>query len=267
MARYLYSELASLITARTNCAQPKTIAVQVPIPDPLGKAEVTVHRTTNEPKNPEWLDRHTDIIEALVKQHLPSGSGYDSGTKIDLDASTGNKLVFTTAFHHMNEGGYYDGWTEHTVTVTPSLAQKFYLRISGRNRNDIKEMMYQDFDAALHTDVTYDLYEAQFPDKKLDSYWKFSCPHCKAEWDTSAELTLPKSGFASSGAMHTAALSAHECIGYKPGRSFANEKQVWISPFNGKEFPNAEQPHAGYTEARNYIGQQMYDTFMTRGVK
>lgn len=128
MARYLYSELSNMIEARRNCAQ-----------------------STDKS---EWFERHTDMIESLVKQHLPHGSGFDSGTKIDMDASRADKLVFTTAFHHMDENGYYDGWTEHTVTVTPALSNNFHLRISGRNRNDIKEMMYQDFDYALRADVS-----------------------------------------------------------------------------------------------------------------
>src|SRR5215469_16388627 len=97
MARYLYSELSTLIQARKNCQQSN---------------------------NTEWFDRHSGTIQKLCKQHLPSGSGFDSGTKFDLDASRADKLVFHTSFHHMNESGMYDGWTEHTVTVTPSLAHK-----------------------------------------------------------------------------------------------------------------------------------------------
>ena len=146
-ARYLYSKLAGMIEARRNCAQ-------------------------SNPVNSEWLDRHTDTIEALVKQHLPHGSGFDCGTKIDLDASHADKLVFTTEFHHMNENGYYDGWTEHTVTVNPSLQRDFNLRISGRNRNDIKEMMYQDFDYLLRTDVAYDLLIERYPEFKISSKWE-----------------------------------------------------------------------------------------------
>ena len=46
----------------------------------------------------------------------------------------------------------YDGWTEHTVTVTPSFSG-FNMRISGRNRNDIKDHMHETFYSALHTEV------------------------------------------------------------------------------------------------------------------
>ena len=145
MARYLYSELAAAVDARRRCA--------------------------STPNN-EWFDKHTETIEKLVKQHLPHGSGFDSGTTIDLDSSHADKLVFHTSFHHMNENGYYDGWTEHTVTVTPSLQHAFNLRISGRNRNDIKEMMHQNFDYALRTDVRYDLLADRFPELKLVSKWE-----------------------------------------------------------------------------------------------
>ena len=72
----------------------------------------------------------------------------------------------------MNENGYYDGWTEHTVTVTPSLQHAFSLRISGRNRNDIKDMMHESFNYALRTDVRYDLFADRFPELKLVSKWE-----------------------------------------------------------------------------------------------
>jgi hypothetical protein len=141
MARYLYSELSRLIQARKT-------------------------------SKPEWAERHTDTIESLVKEHMPSGSGFDSGTKIDLDASHAEKLVFYTSFHHLNGQGFYDGWTEHTVTVTPSLSGDFHLRISGRNRNEIKDHMYQSFEQALRTEVTYDLYQEHFPELRITSKWE-----------------------------------------------------------------------------------------------
>ena len=131
MARYLYSELSSLIQARQNCLA--------------------------SPDTRDWLDRHEAKIEELVKDHMPSGSGFDSGTQLDLDASHADKLVFTTGFHHTDENGYYCGWTEHTVKVTPSLASDFYLRITGRNRNTIKEYMYETFRHCLMTDVEWDV--------------------------------------------------------------------------------------------------------------
>jgi hypothetical protein len=140
MARYLYSELSSLIQARKNCAN-----------------VMNGLKTGDVKQSEEWFNRHEETIESLVRDHMPSGSGFDSGTKIDLDASHADKLVFTTLFHHMDEYGYYDGWTEHTVTVTPSLANRYHIRISGRNRNDIKDLIHEAFSHSLDTDVEWDI--------------------------------------------------------------------------------------------------------------
>jgi hypothetical protein len=119
--RYLYSALASAVGARLRC-----------------KAS----------GNTEWYGKWEDQIESLVAEHLPSGSGFDSGTKLDLEKSHADKLVFTTSYHHMDEAGGYDGWTEHVVVVTPSF-QGFNIRVSGRNRNDIKYCIDGEFHSAL----------------------------------------------------------------------------------------------------------------------
>lgn len=118
----LYAKLASLIEARANCKRSG---------------------------NSEWFTKHTDRILAIVRHCLPSGSGYDNATTIDLDRSTEEKIVLDTAFHHMDEFGSYDGWTHHSVTVRPSLAHGFYLTISGRNRNEIKEYIAETFHSVL----------------------------------------------------------------------------------------------------------------------
>jgi hypothetical protein len=84
----------------------------------------------------------------IISEYLPSGSGFDSGTSIDVEKTTEEKLVFSTAFHHMNDLGYYVGWTEHRVTVRPSF-YGFDIKVSGRNRNDIKDHIAECFDYVL----------------------------------------------------------------------------------------------------------------------
>src|SRR5262249_48279067 len=79
-ARYLYSELSNAIQARLNCLSPDA----------------------NDSQR-EWADKHEERILSLVREHMPSGSGFDNDTKIDLDASHAEKLVFHTSFHHMND--------------------------------------------------------------------------------------------------------------------------------------------------------------------
>lgn len=90
---------------------------------------------------------------ARLKSYLPSGAGWDEGTSIDFDPEVPDRIHLSGSFHHMTKGGVYDGWTTHTITVTPSLAYGFELRISGRNRNDIKDYLHDLFDYALRQDV------------------------------------------------------------------------------------------------------------------
>ena len=127
MSEKLYQTIAQLVQARENC---------------------------KKSNNREWLDKHESRITDLVKSFLPSGSGFDNGTQIDLDESTPNRLVFHTAYHHMNDGGYYDGWTEHSVIVTPDLASGFDLRITGRDRREIKDYIGEVFHHALSVDTS-----------------------------------------------------------------------------------------------------------------
>ena len=126
MKEPLYRRLANLVLARQNC-----------------KAS----------SNAEWYTRHEAEIKRLVKEHMPSGSGIDCGTGFDFTRSTHDRLVFNTSYHHMNESGMYSGWTEHSVTVVPVLWTPFELRISGENRNDVKDYLHAVFSEALLTEV------------------------------------------------------------------------------------------------------------------
>lgn len=93
--RKLYEILDTAITAKKNCQ----------------KANVA---------NFPWENKWSHLIEHLEKNHLPSGSGFDAGTQIAEDECVGGaKLVLTFDFHHMDEHGYYDGWTTHKAVITP----------------------------------------------------------------------------------------------------------------------------------------------------
>ena len=109
----------------------------------LAKAIEWYHRAEGE-----WKDRAEAQIEK-ISESLPYGSGFDEGSRVVLEKSTGDKIVIKTSFHHLNGNGYYDGWTEHNVIVTPSLQYGYYLKITGRNRNWIKDYIHEVFDNLL----------------------------------------------------------------------------------------------------------------------
>lgn len=103
--------------------------------------------------NTEWYNRHMDEMYKIVSDYAPCGSGFDSGSGIEFSESKPNKLVFYTSFHHMNENGYYDGWTDHSITVTPDLYAGFNLKISGSNRDDIRDYIHEMFSLFLEKEI------------------------------------------------------------------------------------------------------------------
>lgn len=129
MKKIAYREMASIIAARKNCL------------DDANKAD--------------WAERHTQALLTLVENVMPHGSGFDNGVTLDLERSTPERLIFHTSFHHMDESGGYAGWTEHTVTVTPSLMSGIQLHVFGRNRNGIKDYIYESFESALQDSIVW----------------------------------------------------------------------------------------------------------------
>lgn len=115
--RKLYEEIAFAFVARQSCIQTENL---------------------------DWKEKHEERLEQLCFW-LPSGSGFDSGTTLDLERSSIDRLIFQTSYHHMNEHGYYDGWTEHEVWVKPHLLFGIDVIVKGRDRNGIKEYIGEYF--------------------------------------------------------------------------------------------------------------------------
>jgi hypothetical protein len=87
-------------------------------------------------------------IKTMLKL-LPSGSGLDSGVHFVWTESKPNHLVFKFDYHHMNSQGSYDGWTKHKLIITPSFVFGFEMRITGRDKNDTKQYLYDLFSAVF----------------------------------------------------------------------------------------------------------------------
>ncbi len=88
-----------------------------------------------------------------IMQDAPSGSGFDSGTQLD-DKSTPKKLIFDTSYHHMNEAGFYIGWTDHSVIITPGF-RGVDVCVTGKNYNGIKDYIGDVFCNWMHNDYQW----------------------------------------------------------------------------------------------------------------
>jgi hypothetical protein len=109
-------------------------------------------RNCEKSGNAEWYSRHHDRLAAVLSES-PSGSGWDCGTTLQVEKCNASRLVFTGSFHHMNEVGMYDGWTDHTVTARPSFDGRVDVTMSGRDRNQMKDYMVQLFSGWLDSNA------------------------------------------------------------------------------------------------------------------
>lgn len=120
-----------------------------------------LRRNSNVPDKINLMGDVKDRIKTTVKDFMPSGSGVDDGTKLD-DRSNPDKLEFIASFHHMDENGCYDGWTDHRVIVKPSLVFGTSIRVTGRDRNQIKDYLHELFDIALGQMVVWDTEQERY---------------------------------------------------------------------------------------------------------
>lgn len=99
------------------------------------------HQDCLKSDNIEWADNHENSIISICSNNLPSGSGIDNGVKFSFSKSNPNKLVFLTSYHHMDDAGYYNGWTDHKIILKPSLAFGYSMHITGFDKNEIKDYL------------------------------------------------------------------------------------------------------------------------------
>lgn len=123
-----------------------------PLYQAIASLRATIERCkATNPQHP-FLPTHEKRLEKLL-QLLPSGSGLDRGVQLIDDECKSNRLVFQADYHHMNENGFYDGWTEHRIVVTPSLEYGAVIRITGRDRRDVKQSLHELFHQAMFQQV------------------------------------------------------------------------------------------------------------------
>ena len=132
-----------------------TTTEKLPVPqiDPLASTLVAACealRACQASPNHPWTSRWASLLDSIEANLLPSGGGFDNGTKIDREATNARRISLTFDFHHMNENGFYDGWTSHKVTISPTF-RGVEVRVSGSNKSEIRDYASEVF-ASLFTE-------------------------------------------------------------------------------------------------------------------
>jgi len=113
----------------------------------LARTLQSLRNCTNE----DWIEKYSNKIK-LIENNLPSGSGINSGCKILVDNCNDSKIVIQCDFHHMDDNGYYCGWTEHKCIITPDF-NDFNMKITGNNKNMIKDYLFDTIYQDLNKEV------------------------------------------------------------------------------------------------------------------
>ena len=86
--------------------------------------------------SPSSVHYWEDYLSAIEQEFLPHGSGFDSGCVISPDESTHDYFVINTAYHHMDENGFYCGWSNHRIKVLPSHVHGIDFKIVSQDHRD-----------------------------------------------------------------------------------------------------------------------------------
>lgn len=129
--------------------------MKLPLYKQIARAVVAYNNCLDQDEQPIWQETWLERLYTEIPKHLPSGGGFDAGTVLDLDISKPDKLVFTTSFHHMDVNGVYSGWTYHQVIITPNLGHDFEIKVTGRDRNDIKDFITDSFSSTLRAEMDW----------------------------------------------------------------------------------------------------------------
>ena len=106
-------------------------------------------------KFPKEIENYENEIDNIMKNVLPHGSGIDDGCSFNYNKSQNNRLVINSAYHCMNENGYYDGWVDFTVVLTPDFELDYTLNIRGNfgKYGHVKDYLYQIFGDSFDQEV------------------------------------------------------------------------------------------------------------------
>lgn len=92
----------------------------------------------------DWAARHRANLQWIGDNLLPSGSGIDRGTTINVEYSKADRLVLDVPIHHMDENGYYCGWTTYQIIVRPDWSG-IRVDVKGRDRNGTKDYLAETY--------------------------------------------------------------------------------------------------------------------------
>lgn len=124
-------------------------------------AYIRAYKTNQETNNEKWMNYFEEKIKEIAEKYLPNGSGIDNGNYINIEESDENKIVIESSYHKMTNG-FYDGWIEYSVVVTPDLLNEIVFEFIEHNGNELeKDYGLKDYLYIAYYSALMDEYEEE----------------------------------------------------------------------------------------------------------
>jgi hypothetical protein len=117
-----------------------------------------------KPKFKEEIETEEyDKILDIMKNHMPVKLQFGK-TFFDFERSTPEKLVFHMNYHHVDNHAVFNGWTMHTIIITPSLTSEIDIKVAGKDRDQCNGHIMDVFANCLTDDITFENISCEIPD-------------------------------------------------------------------------------------------------------
>lgn len=111
-------------------------------------------KDANQCLDKKWVVPSKARLSELLEP-LPRSNGLDAGVVFDWNRSKPNKFIFSFNYYYRDKRGDRSGWTRHQLIITAGYFNKFYMRITGRNKNKMKESLLTLFNEIFEVDHDY----------------------------------------------------------------------------------------------------------------
>jgi hypothetical protein len=134
-----------------------------PLYEQIANALAALDNCRKRDTKTDWEDIWEDRIAAMARE-LPSGCGFDTQPKIDIDAIRSERIEIYGSYHRMDEHGGYRGWIDYRVILTPSFIGGLNIKVVGGNA-DFKDYCADVFLEAVKRAYSHDTFAVDMKEK------------------------------------------------------------------------------------------------------
>lgn len=99
--------------------------------------------------------QHPSLHDYIVRELLPNGSGFDDYPSIAEVSDS--EVIIVIRYHPMSEYGYYEGWIEERLRITPSISHTYKSELTDNSgaEEGVREYILDTYHEVLSSPFDY----------------------------------------------------------------------------------------------------------------